>query len=389
MTDNLAYFILNLVPGFGPRRTNRIIARLGGVRSVLEASEYDLQSCEGIGPELARALASWRHTLPWEEELALVDAEGANILTPADAEYPELLRTLPDAPLALYRLGGGSSADVHSLAIVGSRAASPYGLSVARKLSRQVAAAGMPVVSGLARGIDTAAHLGTLDGGGRTIAVLGGGLLHLYPKENKELARRIVNEGGCLLSEFPMRRAPDKQSFAIRNRIVAGMCRATLVVEAPRHSGALITARMAREMGREVMAVPGRIDTPHASGCHQLIKDGAKLIEGFDDIAHVFNDLFTGIVSSDSFDSSVAAADEAENPTSNNARIRDTANGDALSDRERQILHCLSDGPLDSESLAETLSLPAHLTNATLSRLEMRKLILLQTDGRYALRGGV
>lgn len=367
----------------GPRRAFKLIKSFGSALAVLRAERTQLENCEGIGRRLADSLISWREDTSWEEELALAHQHHVDIVTPVDDDYPARLREIPDAPLVLYRKGPIGARDNHSLAVVGSRAASPYGLAVARKLARHAATVGMPVVSGLALGIDTAAHEGALDGGGRTIAVLGGGLLCLYPKENTQLAQRIVDHGGCLYSEFPLRRAPDKQSFAIRNRIVAGLCKATLVVEAPPRSGALITATMAREMGRLVMAVPGRVDTPHASGCHQLIKNGARLVESFEDIIDCYGELFAS-KSSETFETpSVNQNNDSKDEQKHLQPTLNTGIQETMSEAERNILKLLTLEELSAEELANRLLMPAHQLNVALTKLELRRLIKPQIDGTF------
>ena len=284
MTDSEAYFIVNLVSGIGPVRAKRLRDRFGSLDRALVAREGDLRSVEGIGPELAGKLANWETTALVEKERARAAELGLQIVTQGDAAYPPALREIYDPPLVLYVKGAIPETWPRGVAVVGSRETSHYGLETAKKLGYQLAYAGVPVISGLARGIDTAAHLGALAAKGTTWAVLGCGLDQMYPPENDTLALKIVDAGGCLVSELPLGTAPDKRTFPMRNRIVSGLSFGTLVIEAGRQSGALITARQALEQGRQVFAVPGRIDNPLAQGCHQLIKDGAKLVEGVEDI---------------------------------------------------------------------------------------------------------
>ena len=207
---------------------------------------------------------------------------GIDYLTPSDAAYPQLLREIPDPPICLYRQGRHDLRQP-CLAVIGSRRTTHYGLAIARQLAADLALSGYCIVSGLARGIDTAAHEGALAAGGRTVAVLGTGLDTIYPPENLELSRRIA-ETGAVLSEFRLGSPATKQSFPMRNRIVSGMSDAIIVVESDVDGGAMITARLAGEQGRTVFAVPGRIDQPTSAGCHQLIRDGAALVTCVDDI---------------------------------------------------------------------------------------------------------
>jgi len=284
MTESEAYFIVNLVSGIGPVRAKRLRERFGSLDRALVARETDLRSVEGIGPELAQALASWESSTDAVKERKWAEKLGLTILTPADKAYPPSLSEIYDPPLVLYIKGKIPETWPRGVAVVGSRSTSHYGLETAKKLGYQLAYAGVPVISGLARGIDTSAHLGALAANGTTWAVLGCGLDKMYPPENDALAAKIVESGGCLISELPLGTSPDKRTFPMRNRIVSGLSFGVLVIEAGRQSGALITARQALEQGRQVFAVPGRIDNPQAQGCHQLIKDGAKLVEGVEDI---------------------------------------------------------------------------------------------------------
>ena len=269
--------------GIGPVRAKRLRERFGSLDKALVARGADLRTVEGIGTRLVEKLVSWNE-IDVEKERKWADELGLQIITPADAAYPASLREIYDPPLVLYIKGKMPETWPRGVAVVGSRETSHYGLETAKKLGYQLAYAGVPVISGLARGIDTAAHLGALAAKGTTWAMLGCGLDKMYPPENDTLAAKIVESGGCLISELPLGTAPDKRTFPMRNRIVSGLSFGVLVIEAGRQSGALITARQALDQGRQVFAVPGRIDNPLAQGCHQLIKDGAKLVEGVEDI---------------------------------------------------------------------------------------------------------
>jgi DNA processing protein len=284
MTESEAYFILNLVNGIGPVKARKLRERFGSLDLALTARGADLRSVEGIGPELVEKLTSWKETTDPDKERKWAEELGLTVITPADDAYPTALEEIYDPPLVLYVKGKIPEIWPRGVAVVGSRETSHYGLETAKKLGYQLAYAGVPVISGLARGIDTAAHLGALAAKGTTWAVLGCGLDQVYPPENDSLADKIAEAGGCILSELPLGTSPDKRTFPMRNRIVSGMSFGTLVIEAGRQSGALITARQALDQGRQVFAVPGRIDNPLAQGCHQLIKDGAKLVEGVEDI---------------------------------------------------------------------------------------------------------
>src|SRR5690242_6594867 len=286
-----ALIALNMIGNVGPVRLRQLLEQFGDAPAVLGASREDLLRVRGIGEETASAIASWEQTVDLKGELKRIEEFGCRILSQADGEYPELLRQIYDPPIVLYVRGRLLASDKNSVAMVGSRTTTHYGLEIARKLAYQLAYLGVTVVSGGARGIDSAAHQGALAAKGRTIAILGTGINLVYPSENAQLYDRIC-ANGAIVTQFPFNRPGDKQSFPIRNRIVAGMTLGTVVVEANLSSGALITANFANEYGRQVFAVPGRIDSPRSKGCHDLIKKGAKLCEGAEDILSEFEYLF-------------------------------------------------------------------------------------------------
>lgn len=310
LDERSAWLVLSAVAGVGPRTCGSLVRRFGGAARAVAASGAELASCPGLGiargGALARDLAS---VDPRAIETAALEA-GLRVMTPADADYPEVVRASPDPPAALYvrgtlpRVGRpdpttGRAADPGparlsppsapavavpvAVAIVGTRAASPYGLRIARRLAEDLARAGVVVVSGLARGIDGAAHAGALAGGGFTIGVLGSGVDVVYPPEHHALSGEIAAHG-ALVSEHPPGTPPHPGHFPRRNRIVAALCAAVVVVEAPLESGALVTARLAADLGRDVLAVPGPVDRGGHAGCHRLLRDGATLVETADDV---------------------------------------------------------------------------------------------------------
>lgn len=283
VTETEACIALNMVPKLGPVRLRRLLEVFGSPQRILLAKTHELQAVEGIGPEIADSVAHWEDRVDLAAELERVARFGARVITQTDPEYPPLLREIHNPPIVLYVRGELQERDRHSISVVGSRKTSHYGLECAKKLSYQLAYAGLTIVSGLARGIDTAAHQGALAAKGRTVAVLGSGLGCLYPPENEALAEKIA-ASGAVVSEFPMSVAPDQQTFPQRNRIVSGWSDGLLVVEAGLKSGALITAGQASEQGRAVYAVPGPIDRPTSHGSNRLIQDGAKLVMGAADI---------------------------------------------------------------------------------------------------------
>jgi DNA processing protein len=291
MDSREALVALNLIEGVGPVRVRQLLDHFGEAPKILAASRSELRRVRGIGEDTAEVIAKWETSVDLAAELRRIEEFGCHVLTQADEAYPESLRQIYDPPVVLYVKGALTSKDKNAVAMVGSRTTTHYGVEVARKLAYQLAYLGVTVVSGGARGIDTAAHQGALSAKGRTICVLGTGINFVFPPENKELFDRIA-EHGAVLTQFPFNRNGDRQTFAIRNRIVAGMTLGTVVVEANLTSGALITANFATEYGRQVFAVPGRIDSPRSKGCHELIKKGAKLCEGAEDVLSEFEYLF-------------------------------------------------------------------------------------------------
>jgi DNA processing protein len=291
MDSREAFIALNLIEGVGPVRARSLLEHFGEAPKVLAASKSALLRVRNIGDDLAEKISSWEKSLDLTGELTRISDFGCHVLIASDENYPPLLREIYDPPLVLYVKGGLTPKDKNGVAMVGSRMTTHYGIETARKLAYQLAYVGVTVVSGGARGIDTAAHQGALSGKGRTIAVLGTGINLVAPPENAELFERIA-ANGAVITQFPFNRPADKQSFPIRNRIVAGMTLGTVVVEANLTSGALITANFANEYGRQIFAVPGRIDSPRSKGCHDLIKKGAKLCEGVEDILSEFEYLF-------------------------------------------------------------------------------------------------
>ncbi len=291
MEEKEALIALNMIEHVGPVRVRHLLAHFGTAPAILGATREQLGRVHGIGDETAAAIARWESDVDLSAELGRIREFGCHVLTQEDDAYPRPLREIYDPPIVLYVRGEIRGVDHRGVAIVGSRLTTPYGMDCGRKFAMQLAVAGVTVVSGGARGIDTAAHQGALKSGGRTIAVLGTGINVVFPHENAALFEQIANHG-AVVTQFPFNRPADKQSFPIRNRIVAGMTLGTLVVEANLTSGALITANMAVDCGRQVFAVPGRVDSPRSKGCHELIKKGAKLCESVEDLLSEFEYLF-------------------------------------------------------------------------------------------------
>ena len=291
MTSREAYIALNRIEGIGPVRVRALVEALGSPEAVLAASPAALAAVRGVGPKVAENVVAQRDGLDAGAEEAAAAKLGARLVTPVDADYPAPLKTIYDPPLCLYVRGTLEKKDEQALAVVGTRRASHYGAAQADRLAYLAAKAGFAIVSGLARGIDTVAHKAALKAGGRTLAVLGGALDKLYPPENRELAEEIAAHG-AVLSEFPLGREPDRTTFPYRNRVVSGLSKGVLVVEAGLDSGAMNTAEQALEQGRSVLAVPGRVDMDGARCPHRLIQNGARLVADLPDILKEFEFLF-------------------------------------------------------------------------------------------------
>jgi DNA processing protein len=275
----------------GPVRVRKLLETFGEPQRILQANQSQLERVDSLPRNTIAALLNWENELDLTKELDRVREFGASVITQDDPIYSPLLREIYDPPLVLYVWGKLEERDHNALGIVGSRRTTHYGLESAKKLSYQIAYSGISVVSGLARGIDTAAHQGALAAKGRTMAVLGTGLNHLYPVENRALAERIA-ESGAVITEFPMDTTPDRQTFPMRNRIISGWGFGLLVVEAGLNSGALISASQAIDQGRNLYAVPGPIDRPTSLGTNRLIQQGGKLVISVDDILEDLQTLF-------------------------------------------------------------------------------------------------
>lgn len=361
-----ALVALNLIEGVGPVRVRQLLDHFGDAPRILAASKSDLLRVRSIGEDTAEAIAKWETTVDLAGELRRIQEFGCSVLTQDDADYPDPLRQIYDPPVVLYLKGALSARDKNAVAMVGSRTTTHYGVEVARKLAYQLAYVGVTVVSGGARGIDTAAHQGALSAKGRTLCVLGTGLNIVFPPENKDLFDRIA-ENGAVLTQFPFNRNGDRQTFAIRNRIVAGMTLGTVVVEANLTSGALITANFATEYGRQVFAVPGRIDSPRSKGCHELIKKGAKLCEGAEDVLSEFEYLFP-------------ASNRPPSPAETGVLP-----ALELGPNEQKVYDALSREETSVDEVIRRSGLPASAVSVALLGLEMKR-VIKQLPGKLFVR---
>ena len=366
MDSREAFIALNMIEGVGPVRARTLLEHFGDAPKILAATKHELSRVRNIGDETAEAIANWEKSVDLTGELNRIANFGCHVLISSDENYSASLREIYDPPLVLYVKGDLTAKDKNAVAMVGSRQTTHYGIETARKLAYQLAYTGVTVVSGGARGIDTAAHQGALSGKGRTIAVLGTGIILVFPPENAELFERIA-ANGAVITQFPFNRSADKQSFPIRNRIVAGMTLGTVVVEANLSSGALITANFATEYGRQVFAVPGRIDSPRSRGCHDLIKKGAKLCEGVEDILSEFEYLF---------------------PASNRrASPNETGVLPALelSENEKLVYDALGQEESSTDDVIRQCGLPSSAVSVALFSLEMKRAVK-QLPGKLFVR---
>ena len=348
--------LLTLIPGVGPVSRQRLLDRFGSPEQILDAASGDLQAVQGVGPKLAKRIVSAREEIDVEQQIRIAAENDVQILLESSADYPPLLKEIPDPPGVLFARGNLLPADRLAVGIVGTRHATRYGLEQTAKLATQLAEAGVTVVSGMARGIDTAAHKAALVAGGRTIAVLASGVLKPYPPENAELANRIA-EQGCVMSEAAPTMPPMSGMFPQRNRIISGLSLGSIVIEAADRSGALITARHAWEQNREVFAVPGPVDSRVSNGPHRLIRDGAKLVMTVDDVLEELGPL----------------AHTAEREDGTTIRVPAEVQ---LNEVEQTVLQAIQTGEGSLiDDVTQTSGLPVHRVLSTLSVLEMRSLI--------------
>ncbi|MGO9529248.1 MAG: DNA-processing protein DprA [Verrucomicrobiia bacterium] len=370
MTSREAYIALNMVDGVGPIRVRALLDRFNEPQAILSATKADLMQVEGVGDEVARSIISWREKVDLDGELTRIEKAAVQIVTRDDPEYPKNLREVYDPPIILYVRGTLSERDALAIAVVGSRRTTLYGQDMARKLAYQLGRVGVTVVSGLARGIDTAAHTGALQAKGRTVAVIGCGIDIVYPAENEKLANEIIEKGGAVVTEFPFGVKPDKQNFPMRNRIISGWSLGTVVVEANLKSGALITANQAAEQGRQVFAVPGRADSILSRGTNKLIKDGAKLTEDAEDILGEFEYLLPK-----------RATEQAEAASEGGG----TKPALVLSEMEEKVMAQVGQEETAIDEIIRASGLTTACVSATLLSLEMKRLVR-QLPGKLYVR---
>ena len=371
------WIALNMTPGVGPLAATRLLERFGSADAVFHARRTELELLR-IRPETIESIIKREFDEKADQELERVKGLGSDILILDDGSYPSCLREIADPPITLYVRGDWQGCfDLPGVAVIGSRMCSTYGENAAEMLSRDLASRGICIISGLARGIDTAAHKGAMRGGGKTIAVMGTGIDAVYPKENTKLVREILNSGGAVVSQFPLGTPPLKDNFPYRNRIISGLSLGVLIVEATERSGSLITARLATEQNREVMAVPGNITSRNSFGTNYLIKAGAKLVQQWQDVvAELPSDIAASIL---------PPKVEEETPKSN--KHAGAAVPADLSENERKIWDQLSaDESVHIDILLESSGLSFGDLNAALVGLDIRDLIRVLPGKHYARR---
>jgi DNA processing protein len=351
----LASMALSLAEGVGPKLQAALLAEFGTAQNVLSQPLEALQNVRGLGPKTAAALANPKLLDQARQMLTECRQQNIDVILRGHSDYPRRLPEICDAPSILYRRGVLLPQDELSIAIVGSRRCTAYGRRHAERLAAALARAGLTIVSGLARGIDAAAHQAALQCGGRTIAVLASGVRDIYPPEHKELAEEITQQG-ALLSEMSIDQRPLPGLFPQRNRIISGLCLGVIVIEATRNSGALYTARHAMEQGREVFALPGPVDSLASQGCHDLIRDGVTLVRSVEDVLSALGPL--------------------PMPASTRADVTIHSPRElSLNPLETQVLNLVSMDPVHVDNLLQAASIETSRVLATLTVLEMRRLV--------------
>lgn len=360
MNERKYWLGFSLIPEIGPKRIVQLLNAFGSLESAWNASETQIRRA-GLDKNPTNNLLKWRGKLQLDNELSKLERLGVSLLTLVDDAYPSGLKQLSDPPPVLYVRGTLTPADTRALAVVGTRKATTYGRDAAYSLSYQLAQQGITIISGLAHGIDAAAHRAALDAGGRTLAVMGSGIDRLYPADHQKLAQEIARQG-ALITEFPLGTAPEKNNFPRRNRLISGLSLGVLIVEAPEHSGALITAEIASNQGRDVFAVPGSIFNPMSSGTNRLIQDGAKLIMNVKDVLDELDMTYQHI------------------------ETRNTAERLAPTDEtEARLLSFLGREPVHVDEIVRQCGLPVATVTSTLTLLELKGLARSAGHMQYCL----
>ena len=367
LNQRQALLVLNGLRHVGPVMLRHLLEAFDqDPAAVLSGQRKKLLQVKGVGDKAASVLSNWEEHFDLSKEIKCMKARGVRFIARTDTNFPSMLLETFDPPTGLY-WEGEYNVDRPCIAIVGSRRSTLYGQNVAKKFATELSRLGFCIVSGMARGIDTAAHQGALTAGGKTVAVLGCGLDIVYPPENLELSKHIAS-AGAVISEFPFGRRADRQNFPMRNRIVSGMCEAVVVVESNVAGGSMITARFAGEQGRLMMAVPGRIDQVSSAGCHQLIRDGATMVTSVDDILEELRYTRPTLKSGESS----YEGKEVE------SRLVE------LSELEQEIFDCFTGGELcEPDQISQQTNRTPAEVSATLMGLEIKRLISKRADGCF------
>ncbi|MCK4904958.1 DNA-processing protein DprA [bacterium] len=355
-----SWLYLNAIQGLGPIKGKALLDRFGSPENIFKATDQELASVGGIGADLIEKIRNKEKWLDLKQEISLIEKLGIEIITFQDSDYPPLLKNISSFPLLLYVKGNFQEQDYKMpIAIVGTRKSTYYGNSITSELAGNLTQAGFTIVSGMARGIDTSAHQSALKQKGRTVAVLGSGLNFIYPRENKKLSEEIA-QNGVLVSEFPMNTSPDRFNFPRRNRIISGLSLGVVVVEAGEKSGAIITANLALEQGRDVFAIPGKIDSKYTQGTHRLIQDGAKLVTRWTDIT---SELMPQIDW------------QTQEKTEEKPKIK-------LEEKENKIYNLLSSEPIQIEEIIKETKMSSSEALSVLLSLELKG-IVKQLPGKF------
>jgi DNA processing protein len=361
MSDLQYWIALNLVPDIGPVLSGNLLSTLGSPEDIFRASFKELKNVNGIGESRAGKIAGFDRWDRVRKEIDTAQENNIRIIACNDPAYPEGLKRIHGTPPVIYVRGNLADMDKYAVGMVGSRNATAYGTQAAEKISRKLAASGLTIVSGMARGIDTVSHRGALDAGGRTIAVLGSGLDVPYPFSNRELMENI-EYSGAVISEFPLGTQPIKENFPRRNRIISALSLGVIVVEATLDSGSLITVRYALEHGKEVFAVPGSINSVNSRGTNDLIKKGASLIESADEVIDELRPQINGILREE--------------------KVNTESQMDSMSEDEKKIYGSLSNGPKHIDSIIREINLTTGSALSTLLNLELKG-IVRQAEGKH------
>lgn len=366
LSEQHAFIILNALPMVGPVLCQRLLKHFkGNAVAIFNAKKAELLSVKGLGIQTLEKIQNWQNYFDLDKELTSIASRKINFITLNDPDYPEVLKEILDPPIGYYHSGQMKQISQPCVSIVGTRMASLYGRKQAREIAKGLAKLGFCIVSGMARGIDYEAHMGALEVGGTSVAVLGNGLDIIYPPEHFELYQALLKQG-CVISEFAIGRGADKQSFPMRNRIVAGLSSSVVIVESGIRGGSMITANFAIEYGREVFAVPGRLDQAQSLGCLKLIKEGATMFTSIQELLEEMHHR-----------NEIQSIAQFESP-------KPSINYDILNESERQILELLNEGErLSVNEIAESVNQDISTTNVVMIQLELKHYVKKAIDGKY------